>query len=316
MKEADIIDALKDSMHQSQADVSLPIGDDGAIIDLDHNKQMVTVTDAITVDVHYPAGIEAEAIGYRSLAVNLSDIAAMGGVAKWANLVFSIPSINPDWIKGFIKGFSEIANQNNICLIGGDTLRGPEFFSVSLQGYVERDQYITRTGAKVGDLIFISGCLGSAAYGLELIKNNNSELRNDFTDAFLYPRPRNNEGVLIAKYATAMIDISDGFFIDLLKITTPKGLGFEVDVSQLPIAENLTEELTLKKSIKYALLGGDDYELCFTIPPHLESQFLDELSSETNLDFSCVGEIKGSNEVLTFGDETYNLPNDMFEHFK
>ena len=258
----------------------------------------------------------AEAIGYRSLAVNLSDIAAMGGVAKWANLVFSIPSINPDWINGFIKGFSEIANQNNICLIGGDTLRGPEFFSVSLQGYVERDQYITRTGAKVGDLIFISGCLGSAAYGLELIKNNNSELRNDFTDAFLYPRPRNNEGVLIAKYATAMIDISDGFFIDLLKITTPKGLGFEVDVSQLPIAENLTKEVTLKKSIKYALLGGDDYELCFTIPPHLESQFLDELSSETNLDFSCVGEIKGSNEVLTFGDETYDLPNDMFEHFK
>ena len=316
MKEADIIDALKDSMHQSQADVSLPIGDDGAIIDLDHNKQMVTVTDAITADVHYPTGIEAEAIGYRSLAVNLSDIAAMGGVAKWANLVFSIPSINPDWIKGFIKGFSKIANQNNICLIGGDTLRGPEFFSVSLQGYVERDQYITRTGAKVGDLIFISGCLGSAAYGLELIKNNNSELRNDFTDAFLYPRPRNNEGVLIAKYATAMIDISDGFFIDLLKITTPKGLGFEVDVSQLPIAENLTEELTLKKSIKYALLGGDDYELCFTIPPHLESQLLDELSSESNLDFSCVGEIKGSNEVLTFGDETYDLPNDMFEHFK
>ena len=316
MKEADIIDALKDSMHQSQADVSLPIGDDGAIIDLDHNKQMVTVTDAITADVHYPAGIEAEAIGYRSLAVNLSDIAAMGGVAKWANLVFSIPSINPDWIKGFIKGFSEIANQNNISLIGGDTLRGPEFFSVSLQGYVERDQYITRTGAKVGDLIFISGCLGSAAYGLELIKNNNSELRNDFTDAFLYPRPRNNEGVLIAKYATAMIDISDGFFIDLLKITTPKGLGFEVDVSQLPIAENLTEELTLQKSIKYALLGGDDYELCFTIPSHLESQFLDELSSETNLDFSCVGKIKGSNEVLTFGDETYDLPNDMFKHFK
>ena len=94
MKEADIIDALKDSMHQSQADVSLSIGDDGAIIDLDDDKQMVTVTDAITVDVHYPAGIEAEAIGYRSLAVNLSDMAAMGGVAKWANLVFSIPSLS------------------------------------------------------------------------------------------------------------------------------------------------------------------------------------------------------------------------------
>ena len=315
MKEVDIIDALKGSIHQSQADVSLSIGDDGAIIDLDHTKQMVTVTDAISVDVHYPAGIEAEAIGYRSLAVNLSDIAAMGGVARWANLVFSIPSINPDWIKGFVKGFSGIANQNNISLIGGDTLRGPEFFAVSLQGYVEKDQYITRTGAKVGDLIFVSGSLGSAAYGLELIKNNNSELKNNFTDAFLYPRPRNNEGILIAKYATAMIDISDGFFIDLRKISTQTGLGFEVDVSQLPIDENLTKELTLNKSVKYALLGGDDYELCFTIPPHLESQFLDELSSETSLAFSCVGEIKGSNEVLTLGDKTYDLPNEIFEHF-
>jgi len=315
VKEVDIIDALKGSMHQSQADVSLSIGDDGAIIDLDHTKQMVTVTDAISVDVHYPAGIEAEAIGYRSLAVNLSDIAAMGGVARWANLVFSIPSINPDWIKGFVKGFSGIANQNNISLIGGDTLRGPEFFAVSLQGYVEKDQYITRTGAKVGDLIFVSGSLGSAAYGLELIKNNNSELKNNFTDAFLYPRPRNNEGILIAKYATAMIDISDGFFIDLKKISTQTGLGFEVDVSQLPIDENLTKELSLNKSVKYALLGGDDYELCFTIPPHLESQFLDELSSETSLAFSCVGEIKGSNEVLTLGDKNYDLPNEIFEHF-
>ena len=315
MKEVDIIDALKGSIHQSQADVSLSIGDDGAIIDLDHTKQMVTVTDAISVDVHYPAGIEAEAIGYRSLAVNLSDIAAMGGVARWANLVFSIPSINPDWIKGFVKGFSGIANQNNISLIGGDTLRGPEFFAVSLQGYVEKDQYITRTGAKVGDLIFVSGSLGSAAYGLELIKNNNSELKNNFTDAFLYPKPRNNEGILIAKYATAMIDISDGFFIDLRKISTQTGLGVEVDVSQLPIDENLTKELTLNKSVKYALLGGDDYELCFTIPPYLESQFLDELSSETSLAFSCVGEIKGSNEVLTLGDKTYDLPNEIFEHF-
>ena len=207
MKEVDIIDALKGSIHQSQADVSLSIGDDGAIIDLDHTKQMVTVTDAISVDVHYPAGIEAEAIGYRSLAVNLSDIAAMGGVARWANLVFSIPSINPDWIKGFVKGFSGIANQNNISLIGGDTLRGPEFFAVSLQGYVEKDQYITRTGAKVGDLIFVSGSLGSAAYGLELIKNNNSELKNNFTDAFLYPKPRNNESILVAKYALSLIHI-------------------------------------------------------------------------------------------------------------
>ena len=219
MKEADIINALKLSIDQSHPDVLLPIGDDGSIINLENNKQMVTVTDAITVDVHYPAGIEAKAIGHRCLAVNLSDMAAMGGVPRWANLVFSMPSIDPNWVKDFIDGFSEIANHNDINLTGGDTVRGPEFFTVSLQGYVEKNQYISRNGAKVGDLIYVSGSLGSAAYGLELIKQNNSALRNDFTDAFLYPKPRNNEGCLIAKYASAMIDISDGFFIDLQKIT-------------------------------------------------------------------------------------------------
>ena len=277
---------------------------------------MVTVTDAITVDVHYPAGIEAKAIGHRCLAVNLSDMAAMGGVPRWANLVFSMPSIDPNWVKDFIDGFSEIANHNDINLTGGDTVRGPEFFTVSLQGYVEKNQYISRNGAKVGDLIYVSGSLGSAAYGLELIKQNNSALRNDFTDAFLYPKPRNNEGCLIAKYASAMIDISDGFFIDLQKISSHIGLGFTVDVSKLPIDANLINELSVNRAIEYALSGGDDYELCFTIPNQLERQFCDELSSASNLAFTCVGEITESHEVLTKGNEIYDLPKEDIEHFE
>ena len=316
MKEADIINALKLSIGQSHPDVLLPIGDDGSIINLENNKQMVTVTDAITVDVHYPAGIEAKAIGHRCLAVNLSDMAAMGGVARWANLVFSMPSIDPHWVKDFIDGFSEIANHNNINLTGGDTIRGPEFFTVSLQGYVEKNQYISRNGAKVGDLIYVSGSLGSAAYGLELIKQNNSALRNDFTDAFLYPKPRNNEGCLIAKYASAMIDISDGFFIDLQKISSHIGLGFTVDVSKLPIDANLINELSVNRAIEYALSGGDDYELCFTIPNQLERQFCDELSSASNLALTCVGEITESHQVLTKGNEIYDLPKEIFEHFE
>ena len=120
MKEVDIIDALKGSIHQSQADVSLSIGDDGAIIDLDHTKQMVTVTDAISVDVHYPAGIEAEAIGYRSLAVNLSDIAAMGGIPIAYNLSLTIPRANSTWMSVFKKGLQKISKEYQIVLTGGD----------------------------------------------------------------------------------------------------------------------------------------------------------------------------------------------------
>ena len=303
MNERDIIDALRLAIDQSSPDVLLPIGDDGSVIQLGDQKQVITVTDAITVDVHYPAGIEAKAIGYRSLAVNLSDMAAMGGKPRWASLVFSMPTIDPDWVKGFIDGFSELANQNNVKLIGGDTIRGPEFFAVSLQGYIEENQYITRTDAKVGDLIYVSGQLGSAAYGLELI------------DAFLYPKPRNNEGLLIAKYASAMIDISDGFFVDLQRISSQTGLGFKVDVTQLPIDANLIKELTANKAIKYALSGGDDYELCFTVPNELEQQFCNEVSSQSNVDFTCVGEITESGQVLTADGVLFDPPRELFDHF-
>jgi len=315
VNERDIIDALRLATDQSSPDVLLPIGDDGSVIQLGDQKQMITVTDAITVDVHYPAGIEAKAIGYRSLAVNLSDMAAMGGKPRWASLVFSMPTIDPDWVKGFIDGFSELANQNNVKLIGGDTIRGPEFFVVSLQGYIEKNQYITRTDAKVGDLIYVSGHLGSAAYGLELIQQGNAGQRNDFIDAFLYPKPRNNEGLLIAKYASAMIDISDGFFVDLQRISSQTGLGFKVDVTQLPIDANLIKELTANKAIKYALSGGDDYELCFTVPNELEQQFCNEVSSQSNVDFTCVGEITESDQVLTADDVLFEPPRELFDHF-
>ena len=125
---------------------------------------MVTATDVIVAGTHYPQGIDPQAIGHRSLAVNLSDIAAMGATPVWANLIFSVPSITGDWIDKFILGFSALANEYNVALIGGDTVRGPEFFAVSLQGIVADNRYISRAGAQLGDLIYVSGCLGDASY--------------------------------------------------------------------------------------------------------------------------------------------------------
>ena len=187
MRETDIISALQASIDQSSSEVVVPIGDDGSVISMNSSKQLVTTTDAITVDVHYPKGIEAESIGHRCLAINLSDMAAMGASAKWASLVFSMPSIDYKWVEDFIIGFSNLANENNVDLIGGDTIRGPEFFAVTLQGYVEQDQFINRTNAKEGDLIYITGHLGSAAYGLELIISNNQNDSGHFIHSFYTP---------------------------------------------------------------------------------------------------------------------------------
>lgn len=315
MREADIISALQASIDQSSSEVIVPIGDDGSVIATNANKQLVTTTDAITVDIHYPKGIEAKSIGHRCLAINLSDMAAMGASAKWASLVFSMPSIDSKWVEDFIIGFSNLANDNNVDLIGGDTIRGPEFFAVSLQGYVEQGQFINRTNAKEGDLIYMTGHLGSAAYGLELIINNNQNDNEQFIRSFLYPSPRTKEGILIAKYASAMIDISDGFYCDLGKISSKLNKGFKVDVLTLPIEPNLIEQTSQDKAINLALTGGDDYELCFTVPEKHENQFLEELTSEFDTLFTCVGQITESKELLMAGNEGYALPESTFEHF-
>jgi thiamine-monophosphate kinase len=315
VREADIISALQASIDQSSSEVIVPIGDDGSVIATNANKQLVTTTDAITVDIHYPKGIEAKSIGHRCLAINLSDMAAMGASAKWASLVFSMPSIDSKWVEDFIIGFSNLANDNNVDLIGGDTIRGPEFFAVSLQGYVEQGQFINRTNAKEGDLIYMTGHLGSAAYGLELIINNNQNDDEQFIRSFLYPSPRTKEGILIAKYASAMIDISDGFYCDLGKISSKLNKGFKVDVLTLPIEPNLIEQTSQDKAINLALTGGDDYELCFTVPEKHENQFLEELTSEFDTLFTCVGQITESKELLMAGNEGYALPESTFEHF-
>ena len=315
MRETDIISALQASIDQSSSEVVVPIGDDGSVISMNSSKQLVTTTDAITVDVHYPKGIEAESIGHRCLAINLSDMAAMGASAKWASLVFSMPSIDYKWVEDFIIGFSNLANKNNVDLIGGDTIRGPEFFAVTLQGYVEQDQFINRSNAKEGDLIYITGHLGSAAYGLELIISNNQNDSGHFIHSFLYPSPRIKESILIAKYASAMIDISDGFYCDLRKISSELNKGFKVDVLTLPIEPNLIEKTSKDRAINLALTGGDDYELCFTVPEKHEKQFLNELTSEFDTLFTCVGKITDSQELLVAGNEGYALPESTFEHF-
>ena len=315
--EIEIIEALKVSTSLSSENVILGIGDDAAVTSVESGYQLVTATDAIVSGTHYPEGINPQAIGHRSLAVNLSDIAAMGATPVWANLIFSVPVVTKEWVDKFILGFSTLANEYNIALIGGDTVRGPEFFAVSLQGIVADNQYIARTGAQVGDSIYVSGCLGSASYGREMIEQDKVTLINQpLVKKFLYPIPRVKPAIELNKLASSMIDLSDGLYCDLGKLLSESGKGAWIDVSKMPISETLNDSLGREKSIQRALVGGDDYELCFTIPKIKQKEFDLLTQSIKEVEYTYIGEITSEHGLkLQDQENEYNLSSNPFSHF-
>ena len=316
-KETEIIEALKESIPISSENVILGIGDDAAITAIQTGYQLVTATDVIAAGSHYPEGIDPQAIGHRSLAVNLSDIAAMGATPVWANLIFSVPFITNEWIDKFILGFSSLANAYNIALVGGDTVRGPEFFAVSLQGIVADNQYISRAGAQLGDSIYVSGYLGSASYGRKIIEEERVVEANQLlVKEFLYPTPRVEEAKKLNELASSMIDLSDGLYCDLGRILSESDKGAFIDVSRLPISETLNYFLGREKSIEKALLGGDDYELCFTVPKIKQNQFDLFTQSNKEIKYTYIGEITSEKglKLLDQGNE-YCLTGNPYSHF-
>ena len=316
-KEIEVIEALQESTRVAPENVILGIGDDAAVTKIEPGYQLVTATDVIAAGSHYPEGIDAQAIGHRSLAVNLSDIAAMGATPVWANLIFSVPVIKKDWVDKFILGFSSLANANNVTLIGCDTICGPEFFAVSLQGIVADNQYISRAGAQLGDSIYVSGFLGDASHGREIIeKNRIAEVNASLVKKFLYPTPRMEQAKELNQIASSMIDLSDGLYSDLGKILSESDKGAWIDVSKLPISETLTHLLGREKSIEKALIGGDDYELCFTVPKIRQNEFNFLTQSIQETKYTYIGEIMRENELkLLDQEDEYKLSGNPYSHF-
>jgi len=204
-----------------------------------------------------------------------------------------------------------------VTLIGGDTICGPEFFAVSLQGIVADNQYISRAGAQLGDSIYVSGFLGDASHGREIIeKNQIAEVNASLVKKFLYPTPRMEQAKELNQIASSMIDLSDGLYSDLGKILSESNKGARIDVSKLPISETLTHLLGREKSIEKALIGGDDYELCFTVPKIRQNEFdlLTQSIQETK--YTYVGEIMRENELkLLDQEDEYKLSGNPYSHF-
>jgi thiamine-monophosphate kinase len=243
--------------------VIVGIGDDGAVLAPDCSKQQVQVIDTLIEGVHFPSATNPADIAYRAVAVNLSDIAAMGAVPRWMTLALTLENASEQWLQEFASGLFAAADEHKVALVGGDTTRGSAVtVTVSITGEVNEGAALLRSGAKVGDGIFVTGTLGDAAAGLQMLLHSKSD--GFLASRFLRPTPRVDIGRAIIGKASAAIDLSDGLLGDLSKLLIASGVGGELEIDSLPLSDELRSGFAVTAQHQFALSGGDDYELCFT----------------------------------------------------
>jgi len=287
-------------------DVTLGIGDDAALVRVPDGTELVVTVDTIVAGAHFPPDTSAEDIGYRALAVNLSDIAAMGAMPAWATLALTLPAADESWLEGFCAGFFSLARAHDVTLIGGDTTAGPLTVTVQIMGHVPGGRALRRSGAQPGDLVFVSGHLGDAAAGLALIEKradtSNAAHRDFLIERFLRPMPRIGLGKALRGLASATIDISDGLGADLGHILEASGVGARIDADQLPRSRALIETFEPMRAFELALAGGDDYELCLTLAPD-RVRLIPDIEAAASCVLSRIGVIE-SRPGLVFQDGT------------
>lgn len=248
--------------------VIIGIGDDAAVVDF--GGATAVATDTMVSGVHFPDGLAGNAVGHRILAVNLSDLAAMGAQPRWCTLALTLPEVDHAWLEAFARAFFALASEHGVELIGGDTTRGPLSVTLHVLGDVDGDRILTRGGAATGDDIHVTGTLGDAAAGLDLLSRGRprtGEANRMLTSRFLTPTPRVAAGIALRGLASAAIDVSDGLLADLGHLCRASGCAASVDVERLPLSPELREVFPIRNAETWALTGGDDYELCFTAPP-------------------------------------------------
>lgn len=243
--------------------VSIGIGDDGAVLDPAADHQQVQVIDTLVEGVHFPAATQPADIGYRVVAVNLSDIAAMGARPRWMTLALTLSTSDEQWVEAFASGLFEAASAFDVALVGGDMTSGEQVVAtVHVSGEIESGRALLRSGAAAGDTIFVTGTFGDAAAGLTLLQHGEAD--SFLARRFLRPTARVATGRQLAGRASAAIDVSDGLLGDLQKLLQASGVGAVVDIDQVPLSSELRSRFDTAGQRQFALTGGDDYELCFT----------------------------------------------------
>lgn len=316
MDEFALIDKYFARRAGTRGDVCVGIGDDAAVTRLESGSELVVATDTINEGTHFPVGTPARSLGHRCLAVNLSDLAAMGAEPLWCTLALSLPTGAADWVDAFSAGFMALANAHDVALIGGDTVRGPLSMTVTVYGKVAAGTAILRAGARAEDSIYVTGQVGLAAAGLALLTGDAPETRGSaLVERFLYPAPRVREGRALVGIASAMIDLSDGLHVDLSRLLRASGVGAHLDADAIEPAAEAVERFGRERALGFALTGGDDYELCFTVPAARESQLRREAAG-WECGVTRIGSVTADAEVIWYErGRARSIEDTSFRHF-
>ncbi len=299
--------------------VVLGVGDDAALVRVAPEYELAVSTDMLLVDRHFSPGDDPESLGHKTLAVNLSDLAAMGATPRWALLSLAVPEANENWLARFSTGWFALAEQHGVSLIGGDTTRGPLAFSVTIMGEVARGQALRRSGAQVGDEIWVSGTLGDAALALAYLQRR-IQITPHAAAAVLprlhRPTPRVKLGQKLLALANSAIDISDGLLADLGHVLQASNVGAAIRLDAIPLSETLRVYWQEDAARQAALAGGDDYELCFTAKAKQHTAIV-QLGKRLKLPLSCIGTITREPGLIVrdADNQVLNIEGTGFDHF-
>ncbi len=296
----------------------LGIGDDAAVLEVPADQQLVLSTDTLVSGVHFPESTDPAAIGHKALAVNLSDMAAMGASPAWFTLNLSLPHADQAWLEGFCKGLFALARQHGVQLVGGDTTRGPLTVGVQICGLVPRGQALTRAGARPGDRVYVTGALGDAAIGLRLAQGTLAvpeEYQANVLERLNRPQPRVVAGLGLRGLASACIDLSDGLAADLGHVLAASTVGARLDLRRLPLTPAYDCAFAHYRW-ELALACGDDYELCFTLPPAHELAFR-RASAQFGVSCAYIGDIEAEPglRMIDESGQPYDLKHAGYDHF-
>ncbi|MEI8671652.1 thiamine-phosphate kinase [Vibrio sp. SA48] len=318
--EFNLINRYFSNRQPQRKDVFLALGDDCALVKPPENVRIAISTDTLVAGTHFLIDANPAWVAHKALASNISDLAAMGATPAWVSFALTMPNPDEAWLKPFCDAFFELANYYNIQLIGGDTTKGPLSLTLTVQGFVPQEQALLRSGAKVGDWVYVTGDLGDSKAGLDVILNNALRAKPfalELEKRHYLSIPRILAGQALLNLASAAIDISDGLISDIKHILERSQVGVSLDVAKLPLSQELLQFAdNLETAQHYALTSGEEYELCFTVPEQNKGS-IESALAHCGCKVSCIGQIRpqGTFELHHQG-KVLNWQLNGYDHFK
>jgi thiamine-monophosphate kinase len=296
--------------NNSTADV-VGVGDDCALITIDKNSQIATSVDTLIEGVHFPENTSAADIAHKALAVNLSDLAAMGATPRYFTLALTLPEFGESWLEEFSNALKALADQYHIALVGGDTTKGKLSVTINVTGTVEKNKALLRSSAQVGDVIFVSNTIGDAALAWQQIQQN-IKPSNHLLSQFNTPSPQVQLGRSLVGIANACIDISDGLEQDLAHILKRSNVGARINLFDIPLSLEVQTHIENSQDWCLVLAGGDDYELCFSVAPENLVK-LKKIEKDLNIKLSAIGSITQDKGIERVGG--FDKKCSSYQHF-